>query len=71
MPFAATAAISAFSVAVTLGSSRKTSAPRSSARAELIALAQLVRRAPSCSKHEKVRVEPAPTDDVAARRRAA
>ena len=68
VPSAATAATSAFSVAVTLGSSRKTSAPFSfvarnssrcvgrDGRAELL-------------EREKMRVEAPPPDDVAARRR--
>ena len=67
VPLAATAAISAFSVAVTLGSSRKTSAPTSPLvvnviRSEHVRGAELLER-------QEMRVEAPPADDVAARRR--
>ena len=70
VPVAATAAVSAFSVAVTLGSSRKTSAPVSSAGAQLKGLAELERRA-ELLEREEVRVDAAAPDDVAARAAAA
>ena len=68
MPFAATAAVSAFSVAVTLGSSRKTSAPRSCLARRMKASLELEGRA-ELLEREEVRVDAAAADDVAARRR--
>ena len=63
MPCAATAATSAFSVAVTLGSSRKTSAPlRPEARSSILSVAELL-------EGEEMGVEPAAADDVAPGRR--
>ena len=68
VPWAPTAATSAFSVAVTLGSSRKTSAPFSWRGAEF----QPVGRGDGGAQlleGQKMRVETAPADDVAAGRR--
>ena len=67
-PLAITAAISAFSVPVTLGSSRKMSLPVSSLGLELVAVAHRDRGAQLLERQE-VGVDPAPADDVSAGRR--
>ena len=68
VPDAATAAISAFSVPVTLGSSRNTSAPRRPGRRQVEAVVEL-ERGTEALEREKVRVDATPADHVAARRR--
>ncbi len=68
VPCAATAAISAFSVAVTLGSSRKTSAPFSRVGAELQPVGGGDRGA-ELLEGQEMRVETPAADDVAAGRR--
>ena len=67
-PSASTAAMTAFSVAITLASSRKIGLPREPRRAHLVAAVDPI-STPSSAKRVDVRVEPAPADHVAARRR--
>ena len=67
-PRRATAAMTAFSVAMTLASSRKTCLPRRPVGAHLVAVADLD-LAPELCEGVHVRVEPAAADHVAARRR--
>ena len=67
-PSASTAAMTAFSVPITLASSRKTCLPRRRSACELERAVDLT-VAPSCSKRMDVDVEPPASDHVAARRR--
>ena len=68
-PGVSTAAMTAFSVAITLASSRKIGrAAKAGRRAHLVAPADLDRRAEPLERVD-VRVEPPPADHVAARRR--
>ena len=68
-PAVSTAAMTAFSVAMTLASSRKTCVPRSPSRAFISKRAAELDLGAELGERVDVRVEAPPADDVAARRR--